>query len=213
MGDVILEVMGKKTITMSHEEILAELSCKAMNVNVVIQPQGFVPAQTAADPGSLYEPVNTYEVPVTSNLDYAEDAGAGGQLDVYGMEEDAFAPPPAGPPFAERYLVGAMSRADAESLLVDAGARVGDFLVRESRGAHVLTVVLESGGKCVHHQVAEDAGAGQFTVNQKHTIAAGSMEELVKQWLGDPAGAKAVLRCTVVEHPFAEPDQAVDMDM
>ena len=27
------------------------------------------------------------------------------------------------------------------------------------------------------------------------------------------AGAKAVLRCTVVEHPFAEPDQAVDMDM
>lgn len=49
VGDVILEVMGMKTISMTHEEISAALRSRVSEVRVVIQPAGFVPQASKAN--------------------------------------------------------------------------------------------------------------------------------------------------------------------
>jgi len=129
---------------------------------------------------------------------------------LYGTAQDAFVD--AAPPtisFAERYFVGAMERGVAEKLLHDAGSRFGDFVVRESKGAHVLSVVKDA-HTCTHHKINADVSvAGQFTINQKHSVAAGSLSDLIKGWLADPVRAEELLHCTIAEHAFVGSSAAV----
>ena len=101
------------------------------------------------------------------------------------------------------HFVGAMARVQAEQLLRDAGLLLGDFLVRESKGKHALTLVktcAEGKRTIIHHSIAA-VSPGEYSLNGSTTVAAGSMPELVQQWLNTPAGTTVLLGANIVMHP------------
>ena len=80
-----------------------------------------------------------------------------------------------------------MSRADAEQQLASRGNIAGDFVVRESKGIHVISVW--SGATHVHNEIAE-AGRSGFDVNGKHTVTgASTVIELLEHYLAAPEDA------------------------
>ena len=215
-ADDVVTAIGEDSIASLVGRVTSTMAAHAgLQMTVTTKPRQGAPAPKKAGKkpqrgkqASVYLGFNSGESSSDANTAALESAGDDGYLEV----TDALTSSPqdgehlySPMPFAERHVVGAMDRGDAENLLRAAGSRVGDFLVRESRGVQVLTVVLDS-GKAAHHTISEDAASGQCTVNKKHTVAAGSVEDLIKQWLADPASAKTVLRCSIVEHPVANPN-------
>merc|ERR1711908_133019 len=75
--------------------------------------------------------------------------------------------PPSGPSEAD-FLHGEISRAEAETLIQNAGGTDGTFLVRR-KGAN-YTISVTKGGMFEHHMASNSRG-GPFTLNGKPTSA------------------------------------------
>jgi len=97
------------------------------------------------------------------------------------------------------YDVGAMPRTAAEQLLLDRAYGSNDFLVRESKGAQVITIA-KAPGRYIHNTMEPATGSpGMFVVNSK-MVAGNSVDAMIQRWLASPAEARADLGCSISDH-------------
>jgi len=98
------------------------------------------------------------------------------------------------------HSVGRMSRHQAQQLLQSTGSLPGDFLIRESKDQHVLTLVKPKG--TVSHHAMAPAGPGEFVLNGKTKVAARSLARLLHTWLDAPEEARRLLGAELALHDY-----------
>ena len=96
------------------------------------------------------------------------------------------------------HSVGRLSREQAKELLQSKGSLPGDFLIRDSKDKHVLTLVKPNGTVC-HHAMAP-AERGKFVLNGKTKVAARSLAGLLQKWLDAPEAASRILGAELALH-------------
>jgi len=105
------------------------------------------------------------------------------------------------------YFTGDMSREEAESVLSSNGLVAGDFVVRDSKGAKVLTVVTGDSRVYAHHKITIVDNVEVRINGSPASIKATSVAKAVETWLAHPAKAKKDLSVTIEKyiHDNAEP--------
>jgi len=95
------------------------------------------------------------------------------------------------------HFVGEANRSAAECfLVVDRGGVAGDFIVRESKGCTVLSLVI-AGKKMVHNRVQVAEGGVVLVNNRPASVVAVTLAEAIGAWLASPERAAADLLGTI----------------
>merc|ERR1712146_190472 len=175
-------------------------------------PRGQVPTGFQMSTDDIYEGVEDAK-PGFAAHDRTERSGELAALteelyEVQGQDRGAgpsLPPMPSRPPAAvqhwsqdtRRYVHGALSRTEADSMLTRAGGEAGTFLVRARKGTqqYVLSLAL-SGGKGEHH-VLERGPTGAWQINGSATTKPCTTLEALVQHLSQTAD--------IVGHTLTQP--------
>jgi len=99
------------------------------------------------------------------------------------------------------HSVGKATRQEAEAMLTGRGQIKGDFVLRQSKGASVLTCV-GKGNNFLHHKLSEDGVS--VLVNGKTTAtAASTVSDALRDWVADPFVSNKDLKIELIDI-FAE---------
>ena len=94
------------------------------------------------------------------------------------------------------HSVGKATRQEAEAMLTGRGQIKGDFVLRQSKGASVLTCV-GKGNNFLHHKLSEDGVS--VLVNGKTTAtAASTVSDALRDWVADPFVSNKDLKIELV---------------
>ena len=78
------------------------------------------------------------------------------------------------------------------------GPIVGDYLLRESKGSHVITLYATN-KTFIHNKLRQNSDGKSFEVQGKHVVAAATLEDVLQHYVSTKAEASLHLGCALAK--------------